>query len=249
MKRSFVAAAALTWVLADSATAADMPTKAYRSSAEVFSWNGLYIGGHLGYGWSSNDWRIAGGSFSPTPFDIGSGSTNGALGGAQVGVNWQSGPMVFGLEADFSWADMSGQTCNDVLAGGVSLICSSKVNRFGTITGRMGGAFDRVLLYLKAGAAWARDTNTVTIGAFESSTSKSKWGWTAGAGVEYAITRNWAAKLEYDFLLFNAERYAFDVHFPTNGIPPFDADIKQRIHTVKLGFNYRFDWSSPLAAR
>jgi len=39
--------------------------------------------------------------------------------------------------------------------------------------------------------------------------SKSKWGWTGGAGVEQAITQNWSAKLEYDFLLFGTERYTF----------------------------------------
>src|SRR5262249_19654736 len=190
----------------------------------VFSWNGFYVGGHLGYGWSSNDWRLLPGGFTPNTVNIGSGTVNGALGGAQVGVNWQSGPMVLGVEADFSWADMSGQTCNDVLLGGVSLICSSKLDRFGTITGRVGGALDRALLYLKAGGAWARDTHTVTVGAFESTTSKSKWGWTGGAGVEYALTRNWSAKVEYDFLLFNPQRHAFDLHFPNNSIPPFDAD-------------------------
>ena len=79
----------------------------------------------------------------------------------------------------------------------------------------------------------------------EATTSKSKWGWTGGAGVEQAITQNWSAKLEYDFLLFGTERYTFI--FPT--LPAIvDADIKQRIHTVKLGFNYRFDWGRPVGS-
>jgi outer membrane immunogenic protein len=244
MKRSFVAGAALTSILAGSAMAADMPTKVYRSSpVEVFSWSGVYIGGHLGYGWSSNEWRVSGANLSLDPVNIGSGTINGALGGVQAGVNWQTGPVVFGVEADFNWADMSGETCNFEL---LRLLCSSKVDRFGTVTGRIGGAFDRTLLYLKAGGAWVRDTHTATIGAFEGSTSKSKWGWTGGAGVEHALTRNWSAKLEYDFLLFDSERYVLNPNFPN--LPSFDADIKQRIHTVKLGFNYRFDWSNPVAA-
>ena len=153
-KRSFVAAAALTSCITGSAMAADLPAKAYRPfPAEVFSWSGFYVGGHLGYGWSSNDWKVDDGIGT---FNIGSGTINGALGGAQVGVNWQTGPVVLGIEADFSLADMSGETCNFTLGG--SFLCSSKVERFGTITGRIGGAFDRTLLYLKAGGAWVRDT-------------------------------------------------------------------------------------------
>jgi outer membrane immunogenic protein len=250
MNRSFVVGAALTSILAGSAMAADMPTKVSTYRPEVFSWSGFYIGGHLGYGSSSNDWNILDvGSTGNKTFNLGSGTINGALGGVQVGVNWQTGPVVLGVEADFSWADMSGETCNFVLGG--SFLCSSKVQRFGTITGRIGGAFDRTLFYLKAGGAWVRDTHTVGIVAgdtFEATTSKSKWGWTGGAGVEYAITHNWSAKFEYDFLLFGAERYTFD--FSTAGSPTvFDADIKQRIHTVKLGFNYRFDWGRPVGAR
>jgi outer membrane immunogenic protein len=244
-KRSFVAAAALTSILAGSAMAADMPTKVYRSPpAEVFSWSGLYVGGHLGYGWSSNEVRFdlpSGPNVVGANFPLGSGTINGALGGVQAGFNWQTGAMVLGVEADFSWADMSGETCNHNLAE--QTICSTKVERFGTITGRIGGAFDHTLLYLKAGGAWARDTQTLTLAATDEKTaSKSKWGWTAGAGVEHAITRNWSAKLEYDFLLFGTERYAYVFNFPTN------LDIRQRIHTVKLGFNYRFDWGGSIGA-
>ena len=169
---------------------------------------------------------------------------------AAVGVNWQTGRVVLGVEADFSFADMSGETCNVALADG-SFLCSSKVDRFGTITGRIGGAFDRTLLYLKAGGAWVRDTHTLSVIAvgskLEATTSKSKWGWTGGAGVEYALTRNWSAKLEYDFLLFDTERYAFATT-AAGGPVLFLADIKQRLHAVKLGFNYRFDWGSPVVA-
>jgi outer membrane immunogenic protein len=243
---------ALAVLLAGSAKAADMPIKVptYRpASPEVFSWSGFYIGGHLGYGSSSNEWVIV--DPAVTPFGIGSATINGALGGVQVGVNWQTGPVVLGVEADFSWADMSGETCGLAIGTG-SFLCLSKVERFGTIAGRIGGAFDRTLLYLKAGGAWVHDTQTESFigpGVQQPFTaSKSKWGWTAGAGVEYALTRNWSAKVEYDFLLFDTEPYLLT--FAQNGISATTtADIKQRIHTVKLGFNYRFDWGSPVAAK
>jgi outer membrane immunogenic protein len=254
MKRSFVVGAALTSILAGSAMAADMPTKVpvYRSPpAEAISWSGVYVGGHLGYGLSSNEWRVVDNNQGAVgAFNLGSGTINGALGGVQVGVNWQTGPVVLGVEADFSWADMSGEACNFSVVSGAAFVCSSKVDRFGTITGRIGGAFDRTLLYLKAGGAWVRDAQTLGLvggaATVEQTISKSKWGLTGGAGVEHAITHNWSAKLEYDFLLFGAERYAFDL--ATAGVV-FNTDIKQRVHTVKAGFNYRFDWGSPAAAR
>jgi opacity protein-like surface antigen len=255
MKRSFVAGVILTSVLAGSAMAADIPTKVpvYRSPpVEVFSWSGIYVGGHLGYGWSSNEWRVIGDNSILPSFNLGSGTIIGALGGVQAGVNWQTGPVVLGVEVDFSWADMSGDICNFSQVPGASFVCSSKVDRFGTITGRIGGAFDRTLLYLKAGGAWVRHTHMLDIVTappfdFQQTISKSQWGFTGGAGVEHAITHNWSAKLEYDFLLFGAERYVFAAS-PTIGAD-VNADIKQRVHTVKLGFNYRFDWSSPVAAR
>jgi opacity protein-like surface antigen len=106
-------------------------------------------------------------------------------------------------------------------------------------------------LYVKAGGAWIRDTHTlsaVVAGVLEqATTSKSEWGWTGGAGVEYALMRNWSVKAEYDVLLFGAQRYSFV--FAPDPSSTTSTDIKQRVHTLKLGFNYRFDSSSPVAAR
>src|SRR5262245_2518191 len=100
MKRSLVAGVVLTCVLAGSALAADFPTKVHRPSPEFFCWSGFYIGAHLGYGLSSNDWKVDDGT--GTTFNIGAGAINGAIGGAQAGINWQTGPVVLGVEADFS---------------------------------------------------------------------------------------------------------------------------------------------------
>jgi outer membrane immunogenic protein len=221
---------------------ADMPTKSPVYRPEAFSWSGVYVGGHLGYGWSSNEWVIT--NPDVVPFSIGADTINGALAGVQVGVNWQTGPMVLGVEADFSLAEISGESCNLALGPG-SFLCLTKVDRFGTITGRIGAAFDRTLIYGKAGGAWMRDTHTLSfigVGVQQQvTTSKSKWGWTGGAGVEYALMRNWSVKVEYDVLLFDAQPYSFA--FASDSIT--STEIKQRIHTVKLGFNYRFDWSGP----
>jgi outer membrane immunogenic protein len=151
----------------------------------TYSWTGLYVGGHLGTGWANNDWEnldFAGGS-APR---IGTGTGTGFLGGAQAGVNRQLDAMVFGIEADVSWAVLSGDACH--LGGGIPL-CNSRADRFGTVAGRFGVVADRALVYLKGGAAWLHSTHVFSATAMATGTG-SKWGWTAGAGVEYGLTRN-----------------------------------------------------------
>ena len=76
--------------------------------------------------------------------------------------------------------------------------------------------------------------------------SGNKWGWTAGAGVEYALTRNWSAKLEYDFMGFGTSRVDFDLG--PAGLAIIPIDVKQRIQAVKLGLNYKLDWGALVAA-
>ena len=250
MRTLLLAASAMLPLLAGvPATAADMPAKApmYKAQPPVsYNWTGLYFGGHLGAGWNTNEWRAV--DFAGFgAFRLGSGTASGFLGGAQIGVNYQVDAVVFGLEADVSWADLSGETCNHPLLAS-SVQCNSKSNRFGTLAGRFGIAAERALVYFKGGAAWVHDAHDLTVigaGVVEPAVSVSKWGWTAGAGVEYALTRNWSTKLEYDFMDFGTSRFVFDV--PTIG-GTVTTDVKQRIHALKFGWNYKFDWSAPVAA-
>jgi outer membrane immunogenic protein len=247
MRTIFLAATVILPLLAGGpAQAADVAAKApiYRPQPPVpYSWTGIYFGGHLGAGWNTNEWR--GLDFQNLAFRFGSGTASGFLGGAQIGVNYQVDAMVFGVEADFSWADLSGETCTTL--GGL-IQCNSNADRFGTVAGRFGIAVDRALIYSKGGAAWVHDTHDLTVfgGALAQSTlSSSRWDWTAGAGVEYALTRNWLAKLEYDFMDFGTSREVFDFGSSSSTLT---TDIKQRIQAVKFGWNYKFDWGGPVAA-
>lgn len=211
--------------------AADIPVApAYKAPvvAPMFNWTGFYAGGHVGYGWG----RSA--TSSPdSVFDFGSGSisakTDGWLGGGQVGYNYQSGNLVFGLEGDFSWAGIDGRGTvgpNFVTADYKSLA---------TIAARLGYAFDRTLIYAKGGFGFADVTNFATDTSDTlDTTRRSGWvsGYALGGGLEYAVDPAWSLKLEYLYFNFNDKR-------STNS----DTDIythKNRIHTVKLGFNYRF---------
>src|SRR5712691_8321355 len=243
MKKLVLAASAILPLLAGgAANAADMPARAPITKAPppvAYSWTGLYFGGHLGVGWTTKEWELI--SDITPEFHFGSGTASGFLGGAQIGANYQVGAVVFGIEADASWANLSGETCDQVEG---LIHCFSKVDRFGTVAGRFGIAAERALIYFKGGAAWVHDTHALTlvsIPTLQRTASGSKWGWTAGTGVEYALTRDWSAKLEYDFLDFGTSRFTF---FDTLLIT---VDVKQNIQTAKFGLNYKFDWGARAA--
>ena len=220
--------------------AADLPSKAPIYASQVaYNWTGFYVGGHVGAGWATNDWNAP--SFiNLGALRLGAGSASGFLGGAQAGVNYQIDAMVFGLEADASWAQLSGEACNTFQG---AIHCTSAANRFGTVTGRFGIAADRALVYLKGGAAWLHDEHTLSaLGAPDTTVSGDRWGWTGGAGIEYALTRNWSAKLEYDFMDFGTQQHVF-VTAPVATLPSTIA-IKEHIQTAKFGLNYKFGWAS-----
>ncbi len=71
-------------------------------SVPLYSWSGLYIGAHVGYGWSDLDWTAGGATSSD--------NGGGWLGGAQIGYNWQRGALVFGVEADITGSGIDGTT-------------------------------------------------------------------------------------------------------------------------------------------
>jgi outer membrane immunogenic protein len=203
VKRSFVLAiAALTVSAAGvvvaplSARAADMPGHAkvppvYMAppQPDQFDWNGFYLGFNGGYGFGRSSWSDpAAGSLSDR-FDI-----NGGLVGGQIGYNWQVGKTVLGVESDIDWAHLSGSTA----AGGVcgadgGGACSTEQSWLGTTRARLGYAFGNFLPYVTGGVAYG---NIKAMQATGTSTD-NKAGWTAGAGVEYGITKNWSAKAEY----------------------------------------------------
>jgi opacity protein-like surface antigen len=237
----------------DSNGAATTP-RLNAASAPAMDWSGFYLGGHLGGGWSNDGWSDP---FGPTPAPLGSVNVagfgdaihaGGPLGGGQIGFNLQSGQWVFGVAADASAADLRGEnTCFSGIGG---INCQRIVNALGTITGRVGYAFNRSLAYAKGGAAWTRTTyelngNTGALTLGTGSTGMTSWGWTAGGGIEYALTNNWTALVEYGHIDVSSTA----VPFPTvSVVNAQNISVRQRIDVVKLGLNYKFDWSSRLAA-
>jgi len=196
----------------------------------VFSWTGFYVGGHVGAGWGTTTSELdvgrtlANNGLDPADaalalvLPIAQTQMNGFLGGVQAGYNWQSGLMVFGIEGDFSGADIKGNApCLLILN------CGSKVDWTADITGRLGVTVgERGLLYVKGGAAWINrkfsvgngaslsfpDGNGDTIvmsGGVNGSVTNTRLGALLGAGIEYSVTNNWSVKLEYDYMDFESQ--------------------------------------------
>ena len=217
--RALVLGVAASLVLAPAAWAADLGSGPRRANSDPlpydapFSWTGLYVGAHLGYGWSDINWQETG-------FD-GSHSANGAIAGGQIGYNWQAGRIVYGIEADMSgsWID-GGNSC-----------CGHTVNWLASVRGRLGfTAFDnRTLFYATAGAAWA-DIEYSSLGNF----SDTHFGWVAGGGIERALTPNLSARVEYLY-------YGFDsVTAPAGTVAPGSANLEPTTQTIRFGLNFKF---------
>ncbi|HZO45511.1 MAG TPA: outer membrane protein [Xanthobacteraceae bacterium] len=226
-----LASTTLFTVGSQAAYSADLPYKAARPApiaAPVWNWNGLYIGAHVGAGWGTIE-----SEFSAVGFPIASASVNGFLGGGQIGYNIQNGIVVFGVEADASWSNITGTTPCFVAAS-----CQRDIDFLGTITGRVGVTADRALIYVKGGAAWAHVEHEFNaLGIAQTSADKTVWGWTVGTGVEYAITGNWSAKIEYNFMDFGKNTLSFAGPIPGGAV---DVETTSYVHAVKFGVNYRF---------
>jgi high affinity Mn2+ porin len=214
--------------LAHAASAADLPVKAPALKA-VYDWTGFYIGGHVGYG---------GGSLGPGsnalpeegfPFPP---SITGVIGGYQAGYNWQlSNHVVLGVEADATFTSPVDQPR---LAAAPF---NASIDYANTVRGRAGYAFGRWLPYLTGGFAWGHSHINMndSAGAVFAEPGAIQTGWTAGAGVEYAVSGNWSAKFEYDYIDLSRRMYDLSSY----GLP--NVNVDPGIHLVKVGLNYRFN--------
>jgi outer membrane immunogenic protein len=172
-------------------SAAPPPAPAYIPAPPPFSWTGFYMGGNLGYGFASASSTVTGGGVTAT----GSESLSGFIGGVQAGANYQYGMAVFGIEADFDGSTQSKTTTFGIVTE------TDKIPWLGTVRGRLGLAFDRFLVYGTGGAGWGNFQSTITATGFGTATgTQSHNAWVAGAGLEYAITNNFTAGIEYLYL-------------------------------------------------
>ena len=234
MRRIFFATLASVCGFAlQNASAADLPVKAPVARTPLaYNWTGCYIGGHVGYGWGRKDWLHTEDHGVPVvpPEPFGQDDPDGAVVGGQLGCNYQTGSFVFGVEGDGAWSGLKGS--HVPFAGDLQ---ESSVEWIATITGRVGFAWDRTLLYVKGGGAWAGDKFSETFNGFLNTADQTRSGWIVGGGIEYAFAGNWTAKVEYNYLDFGNEFVRV-----VGPVDNFGYQIDQHIHLVKVGLNYRF---------
>ncbi len=245
MKR-ILAGAVIAAGISGHAFAADFaPSTTATPVAAPPNWTGLYLGAHIGYG-SANQSAQSNDLLQPGPgfiFDLGSGKFDGGLGGGQIGFLYQSGAVVLGAEGEFSWGDISGTSCSTAAftaTTGGTYTCNSKIQSVTTATGSLGATFDRALIYLKGGGAWVKEENHDLVNTFQTLSKNTRSGWTVGGGLEYALSGNWSARLEYDYIKLD------DIHAgyiaPPQAVVNYHNDLQTNMHLVKLGLNYKLDW-------
>jgi outer membrane immunogenic protein len=252
MKR-ILGVALLCGIAAGQAFAADLPPAppVYKAPAVYapppqFSWTGFYIGGNLGGG--RNHGSVAD-SFGL--FNWGVNNQTTFVGGGQVGANYQFNSFVVGVEGDFDWFannnNSGGGTAIPGLAGATTTISGSNNGRWlTTVTGRLGYAFDRVLVYAKGGGAWVGSNNLTLLNVPTGATvsfgnSNTNTGWVVGGGVEYAFFNNWTAKVEYDYVGLSNNTFTVPGTFPVGVAGDVLSTSSRNIQMVTVGVNYLFN--------
>ena len=269
----FLGSIAIASLIAGSAMAADMAVKTpvYKAPTPVaaYSWTGCYVGGNVGGAWGRSDVTYTQtGAYPPLaePADVvfanNLGSprlrNSGFTIGGQTGCNYQMSSLVIGLETDLNWVGVKNNYFAagtiPVGGGGVSSTVSVESNYLFTLRPRAGIAVDRALFYVTGGLAVGNEKFSQSFSHFfvntptsseSGSISKSKVGWTVGGGIEYAVTNNWSAKIEYlhvdlGSVNFNAANNLFPIFTASNSVY-----IREDI--VRVGLNYKFG-SGPVVA-
>jgi len=229
-----------------SAGAADMVRPVYKAPVApppAPTWTGFYVGVNVGGARAKSDLDF--GIPPALVFASVDNTFSGVIGGAQIGYNWQTGPFLLGVEADFQGSSLKGTLtapCAVVFCvpAGLSASYSQSIPWFGTARARVGYARDIWLIYATGGYAFANlETNAVaTAGPViaQYSASEIRSGWTAGAGIEVAFAPNWSAKLEYLYADFGNTRTTWSAF----GVPVVFDDARLTMNVVRGGVNYRF---------
>jgi outer membrane immunogenic protein len=225
--------------MAAPAAAADLPARPYTKApaymAAIYDWSGFYVGANAGWGTTRKCWDFtsAAGTFIGAE---GCHNATGGVAGGQVGYRWQSGALVYGLEAQGDWAGLSGS--NTSLLFGTTTN-RSRVDAFGLFTGQVGYALNNALLYAKGGAAVTTNRYDVLLAGTVVASAKENgiWGGTAGAGIEYGFAPAWSAAVEYDHIFTASRLYAFTT--PAGGFAGMDR-IRGDVDLVTARINYRF---------
>lgn len=211
---AFVAAAGF----AGAASAADIYQAPPPMAAPIYSpttaynWTGLYLGVQGGYDWNQS-----------AASDGSTAAINGGIAGIYGGYNWQTNSnWVFGVDASINYDWARGPVSAPPAPAGNF----GEVDWKGFFRGRLGYAWDRFLIYGTAGGSVASLKN---VGTNPTSTNPAKLGWTVGGGLEWAMTNNVTARLDYAYANYGTYAYTSPIFTATN-----------QSHTLMLGVAYKF---------
>jgi outer membrane immunogenic protein len=236
IRKTFLLAVAVA-ALTSGALAADLP---FRQPPPIyvpplFTWTGLYLGAQIGYAWGTNNTSL------PTVPAFTGSNLSGVTGGVHVGYNYQVNQIVIGIEGEGNGTSFSKSAFEPI----TGTIINTSILIEGSIRGRIGVAWDRVLLYATGGVALADVHNSYFGGIATSPYSSSdivnsRVGWIAGAGVEYAMINNLSVRAEY--------RYA-DLGHQTNSVMLTGIPATNHLteNAVRVGVSYKVDLNPPPA--
>jgi len=263
MKKLLLASSAL--VFGGQVFAADlparMPLKAPVTTAVPSSWTGFYFGGHVGGAWGTHDysggpagdWALSSGTTTfaflqanETPAL----KSKGFIGGGQFGYNYQSGNIVWGLEADGTWLSLKSSRNTgailDPLGFPTVFTESAKVDWLMTVRPRLGIAVDKALFFVTGGLAVGHVASTS--GMFRplsglntfGSASSTNAGWTAGGGLEYMLTPNWSVGAQY--LYVDLGKVSYRTIDQSLLFPTFfeNLSVKTKLNLATISINYKF---------
>jgi len=261
--------------LTGSAFAADLPRRAAPppifTPVPVFTWTGAYFGINAGYAFDASS-RSTGNSFGvPFPYatpgtvaTFRNNSQDGFSGGAQIGYNFQLTPgngVVFGIEADAQYLDFGRNRNRSIVTGPLAAGYYvtdprglSSLDFFGTVRGRLGYAFDRVLVYGTGGFAYGSGSADRSFGGYAGNDS-FRTGYAVGGGMEYALPvdsflnffRSSAVTLKVEGLYVNLDRNTRNqgalVINAANNFPVAYNPVGRRsdeFAVIRAGLNYKF---------
>lgn len=234
MYKTLLAASVVSLALISPVRAADIV------EPQIYDWTGPYIGLQGGYAWGDSDASAdvsapvtapqALDAITVFPSNDGNLNAQGFVGGAHAGYNYQMDSLVLGVEGDIEFADMKDDTDVFLFADDTDPFTSlkKKIDWLGSLRLRAGFAADRALFYATGGLA----AGGVELRAEDESDSNTKWGWTLGAGIEYAFTDDLSALIEYRYTELD------DSKLDVGDFDRYEAD--NHFHAVRAGVSWHF---------
>ena len=203
------------------------------SAEELTTWEGPYVGIHVGASDMTGGYEATTGSCAPCRVLNLEGETTGF--GGQVGYNFQAGRYVFGIEGSLTSTDIS-EASDQVIVGGVAGTrpeFTRSTDWTATITPRAGVLFNSTLVYAKAGWAYA----STTVGHFTGgggtyqSQDDTRTGWVVGAGIEHPFNDHLTGRVEFENMDFGSTHSPFSA---------FQIDDEMEVQSISFGLNYRY---------